>query len=333
MHDDATTLAFRALEPTRLLDAIDGTGRRTDGRIAALNSYENRVYAVGVEGADDPMLVAKFYRPGRWSDEAIREEHAFCRRLCEHELPVIAPLADEAGETLHHVDEFRFCLFPRVGGRPPELEDTSLLETLGRTVGRLHAVSRATPFRHRPAIEPLRLGRASMEFLVSHPLLPEANRAAYRSLAELLLTRVETEFAALDTLRPLPLHGDLHAGNLLIDRDGHPRLLDFDDTATGPAIQDLWMLLSGDRRDAEVQLGWLLDGYQEFHDFDTRELALIEPLRTLRIIHYAAWIARRWADDAFRQAFPFFDGPTFWDGHILSLKEQQSALDVPPLRY
>ncbi|PID60170.1 MAG: serine/threonine protein kinase [Gammaproteobacteria bacterium] len=325
------TDAFHQLEPNALLDAIDSTGHRTDGRFSALNSYENRVYSVGLE--DGSWLVSKFYRPGRWSDDAILEEHAFCRRLAEYELPVIAPLADAHGETLFRQGPYRFCLFERVGGRAPELDSDAQLELIGRTVARLHAVAEHHPFHHRPSLSVARLGDASAGFLLESPLLPEHHVDVYASLVDELLPMVDERLEHLDDLDILSLHGDLHPGNLLLAADGTPMLLDFDDTMTGPAIQDLWMFLSGERDYAEARLAALLDGYLEFRDFDLAELDLVEPLRTLRIIHYAAWIGRRWDDPAFRQAFPFFDSERFWDEHILSLREQMAMLEEAPLAY
>ncbi len=324
-------LAFRQLDPLTLLDAIDAAGYRTDGRVSALNSYENRVYSIGLE--DGSTVVAKFYRPARWSDAAIQEEHDFCARLVALELPVIAPMAGADGATLLHTGPFRFCLFERAGGRPPELDNPEQLLVVGRTLGRLHAIGRTVTFDHRPQIDAARLGDESVSFLLESELMPGAIRTAYEPLARQLVSQVHARIAAQSGLRPLSLHGDFHPGNILWGRDDTPHLLDFDDAGTGPAIQDLWMFISGDRQYAQARLGDLLDGYLEFHEFDERELNLIEPLRTLRIIHYAAWIARRWEDPAFQQAFPHFAGGRFWDEHILSLKEQLSAMDEPPLRY
>ena len=324
-------LAFQQLDPVSLLDAVDAAGWQTDGRVSALNSYENRVYSVGLD--DGGSVVAKFYRPARWSDAAILEEHRFCALLVEHDLPVIAPLADPSGQTLLQAGPFRFCLFERAGGRPPELDNPDQLLVVGRTLGRLHALGRTVHFEHRPQIDAERLGDASVNFLLVSSLLPDTVRAAYEPLVTQLLQVVHARFAAQTSLAPLSLHGDFHPGNILWGREDTPHLLDFDDTGTGPAVQDLWMFISGDRQYAQARLGDLLDGYTEFHEFDERELDLVEPLRTLRIIAYAAWIARRWDDPAFQQAFPFFASGRFWDEHILSLKEQQALLDEPPLLY
>lgn len=331
MSDLDPALAFRHLDPHQILDSIDAAGWRTDGRVSALNSYENRVYSVGLE--DGSSVVAKFYRPARWSDAAIAEEHAFCQRLVEHDLPVIAPLAGSDGQTLMQTGPFRFSLFQRAGGRPPELDNPGQLEVIGRTLARLHRVGEIHDFDHRPWIGPERLGDDSIDFLLDSDTLPVSLVPSYTSLVEELMEIIDECFEAAGDFDELCLHGDFHPGNILWGLDDTPHLLDFDDTGIGPAIQDLWMFVSGDREYAQARLGNLLDGYHQFRDFDLEELSLIEPLRTLRIIHYAAWIARRWEDPAFQQAFPFFASDRFWDDHILSLREQQSALDEPPLIY
>ena len=329
---DDPALAFRQLGPDRLLDAIDAAGWLTDGRVGTLNSYENRVYSVGLEAGG--FIVAKFYRPGRWSDAAILEEHAFCRALLERDLPVVAPLADADGRTLFHAGPYRLALFPRVGGRPPELDDASQLEMIGRTLGRLHLVGDVHRFAHRPRIGVERLGERSVDFLLDSSLLPPSVADAYESLATELLDVVEERFEEVSAVPEIAVHGDFHPGNLLLGGDGIPQLLDFDDTGTGPAVQDVWMFLpGGERGDAQARLGDLLDGYHEFREFDLRELDLIEPLRTLRILRHAAWIARRWDDPAFRQGFPQFGEARFWDDHVLSLREQRAALDERPLIY
>ena len=328
----ARTLAFRHLDPSTILDAIDAAGHRTDGRVSALNSYENRVYTIGLE--DGGSVVAKFYRPGRWSDESILEEHDFCLDLADAGLPVVAPLIDAGGETLLATGPFRFALFARVGGRAPELDHPGQLEVVGRTVGRLHEVSEAWEFEHRPFVDADRLGASAIEYLVDSESVPDGVRDAYECLAWELLDLVERRIDEAGDFGELPIHGDMHPGNILWrGEDGVPQLLDFDDTATGPAIQDLWMFVSGDRDYAEARLGNVLDGYVQHRDFDVRELALIEPLRTLRLVNFAAWIAERWADPAFQRAFPYFEGETFWDDHVRVLQEQRAALHEPPLRY
>jgi len=298
------TLAFAKLDPHQILDAIDAHGWKTDGRVSALNSYENRVYSIGLE--DGSTVVTKFYRPERWSDEAILEEHAFCQQLVENDLP---------------------------GGRPPELDNDDQLTVIGRTVARLHLSGEARPFKHRPTIDATRLGDASVAFLEESGMVPSDVNTAYFSLVNEIMPIVHQRFAERQNVKKFSIHGDFHPGNILWGSNDTPNVLDFDDTGTGPAIQDLWMFVSGDRQYAQARLGNLLDGYNEFREFDERELSLLEPLRALRIVHYAAWIARRWEDPAFQRAFPYFASGRFWDEHILSLKEQRSALDEEPLIY
>lgn len=329
---DEATLAFQHLDPPTILDAIDAAGHRTDGRVSALNSYENRVYTIGLE--DGGSLVAKFYRPGRWSDETIQEEHDFCLDLVDAGLPVVAPLVDANGDTLLATGPFRFCLFPRVGGRAPALDDPAQLTVVGRTVGRLHEVTQDWEFEHRPFVDADRLGASAIEFLVESEHVPDGVRDAYEELAWELLDLVEDRIDEAGDFAEFPIHGDMHPGNILWRaEDGVPQLLDFDDAATGPAVQDLWMFVSGDRDYAEARLGNVLDGYVQHRGFDVRELALIEPLRTLRLVNFAAWIAERWADPAFKRAFPYFEGERFWDDHVRVLQEQRAALHEAPLRY
>jgi Ser/Thr protein kinase RdoA (MazF antagonist) len=321
--------AYHALGPEVVLDAVEGLGFICDGRLLALNSYENRVYQVGREDADP--LVAKFYRPERWSDEAILEEHAFSLELGEEEIPVVPPLI-LAGRTLHRHGPYRFALYPRRGGRTPELDDPSHLEQLGRFLGRLHNLGAARPFLHRPRLSVEHFGEASTEFLLAHHFIPDYLVERYRTLVEDLLGTLRAAFDRLGTVGILRLHGDFHLGNILW-RDNAPQVVDFDDARMGPAVQDLWMLLAGDGRERSLALADLLEGYTQFRDFDVRELNLIEPLRTLRLMHYAAWIARRWSDPAFPRAFPWFGSPRYWEEHLLTLGEQVDALAEPPLAW
>ncbi|MCC7410183.1 MAG: serine/threonine protein kinase [Gammaproteobacteria bacterium] len=324
------TADFYALDPDAVLDAVERTGRTVSGHLLALNSYENRVYRVGIEGADP--VVAKFYRPGRWPDTTIVEEHDYTLELEQAEVPVVAPLADAQGHTLLRHGKYRYALYPCVGGRAPALDDLGQLEDLGRLVGRVHAVGGVRPYRHRPAIDVARLGEASVALLADDPLFPDSLRASYRAAAGGVLERVRARFAAVGTTRSLRLHGDCHPGNLL-RRDDAVWLLDFDDSATGPSIQDLWMFLAGERAEMEAGLAALLRGYLEFADFDPREIVLIEPLRALRMLHYAAWLARRWADPAFARAFPWFGTERYFGEHILALHEQAAVLDEPPITW
>jgi len=318
---------YENLSPEVVLDAVEALGFRCDGRFLALNSYENRVYQVGLdEGAP---LVAKFYRPGRWSDEAIREEHEFALELDAQEIPVVAPLAVN-GATLHRHAGFRFAVFPRRGGRWPELDDPDNREWLGRFLGRIHMVGAARPFRHRSRLDVESLGREPSAYLLGAGIIPPHLEMAYRTLIADLLVQIEAAFQRAGAVRYLRLHGDCHPGNILWT-DAGPHFVDLDDCRMGPAIQDLWMLLSGDRREQSLQLSDVLAGYEEFCEFDPRELHLIEALRTLRMIHYAAWIARRWHDPAFPLAFPWFDSPRYWEEHILQLREQAALMQEPPL--
>lgn len=321
------THPFAALGPDAVLDAVESLGLRSDARVLVLNSYENRVYQVGIE--DGEPLIAKFYRLRRWSDAAIREEHAFTLELAEAEVPVVAPLVYD-GDSLFEHNGFRFALFPRRGGRAPEPGDLDQLYRLGQLLGRLHAIGASRPFRQREALTVDNFGHASLATLRDSPFLPNSLRADYTSTAEALLARLDTLFAASrhDAIR---LHGDCHPGNLL-ERDGSFHVVDLDDCRMGPALQDLWMLLCGDRQERLRQLSELADGYAEFHDFPVRELPLLEGLRSLRLLHHSAWLARRWDDPAFPPAFPWFTTEHYWRQQIGQLREQLAALDEEPLR-
>lgn len=318
---------YADLSPDLILDAVESIGLPADGHLLALNSYENRVYQVGLEDAEP--VIAKFYRPGRWSDEAILEEHAFALDLADREIPAVAPFAT-AGHTLHRHRSYRFSLTPRRGGRTPELDDPEVLEWIGRMIGRIHAVGAIAPFRHRPALDIASFGTEPRDFLLAGDWVPGDLRPAYESVSAQALEGVRACFERAGDYRPIRLHGDCHRGNLLWADDG-PRFVDFDDARMGPAVQDLWMLLSGDRMDQGRQLADVLAGYEQFQDFDYRELHLIEALRTLRQIHYAAWLARRWEDPAFPAAFTWFGTPHYWQDHILALREQIPAMEEGPL--
>ncbi len=323
----AEAMPFATLTPDRIVDCVESAGLRCDGRLAALNSFENRVYQVGVE--DGLPVIVKFYRPGRWSDAAIGEEHAYCAELAAAEVPVVAPLVLPDGATLAHAEGFRFALYPKRPGRAPELDDDDTLEWLGRFIARIHAVGERKPFAHRPAIEPKSYGDAPLAKLLAADFLPDSLRAAYEAAARHALERVRRRFAEAKGVKRLRLHADCHGGNILWT-DG-PHFVDFDDCRTGPAIQDLWMLLAGDREAMTRQLAAVLEGYRMFADFDRTELLLIEPLRTLRLIHYAGWLAERWSDPAFPAAFPWFGTERYWQDQILALKEQIAAMDEVPL--
>lgn len=318
---------FARLSPDCVLDALASVGLCGDGRLLALNSYENRVYQVGIE--DSAPLVVKFYRPQRWSDAAIVEEHGFVAELAEREIPVVPALA-LGGATLHHFDGFRFAVFARHGGRAPELGDPATLEWIGRFIGRIHAVGALASYRERPALDIDSFGMEPRNYLVDNDCIPAELRATYVSVLDQALAGVHRCYeraGALDTLR---LHGDCHSGNVLWT-DAGPHFVDFDDSRMGPAIQDLWMMLSGERAEQVRQLGDILAGYEDFCDFAPRQLYLVEALRTLRLIHYAAWLARRWDDPAFPVAFPWFNTQRYWQDRILELREQVALMDEPPL--
>ncbi|SDH11299.1 serine/threonine protein kinase [Propionivibrio dicarboxylicus] len=316
---------YANLTPNTLLDAIDGQGLCCDGRLLQLNSFENRVYQVGFD--DGSYRIAKFYRPKRWSDAAILEEHAFTRELAQDEIPVVSPLIF-AGHTLHHANGHRFALFAKQGGRPPELEQSETLEWLGRFLGRIHCIGEREAFRARPSIDLDSFGTESRDFLLAGRWLPAELQASWTSAVDLALDCVAETYQRAGNIKTLRLHGDCHPGNLLWTDDG-PHFVDFDDSRTGPSIQDLWMLLSGEEQEMRQQLTALLTGYETFRDFDDRELFLIEPLRTLRLLHYSAWIARRWHDPAFPAAFPWFGSVRYWQDRILELKEQIALMQAP----
>jgi Ser/Thr protein kinase RdoA (MazF antagonist) len=309
------------------LNAVESVGFRSDGRLLALNSYENRVYQIGLE--EGAPLIAKFYRPKRWTDEAILEDHSFVQELVDHEIPVV-PAMLLNGKTLHTFEGFRFSVFPKHGGRAPELEGRSTLEWMGRFLGRIHAIGSLKPYQERPTLDIKSFGEQPRDYLLSHEFIPADLDTAYRSAVDLALESVRYCFSRAGEVASLRLHGDCHVGNVLWTDQG-PHFVDFDDSRMGPAVQDLWMLLSGDRADMVHQLTDVLVGYEDFCDFNERELHLIEALRTLRLIHYAAWLAHRWDDPAFKQAFPWFNTQRYWQDRILELREQIALMDEPPL--
>ncbi len=327
MPPDSSAAPYAALTPDAILDALEGIGLRGDGRMLALNSYENRVYQIWLE--EGPPVVAKFYRPERWSDAAILEEHAYTAELAGREIPVVAPLA-LAGGTLPAFAGFRFAVYPRQGGRVPELSDRATLEWMGRFIARIHAVGALQPFAHRPALDIAGFGEEPRDFILAGDWLPADLLAVYHGVVDQALDGVRRCFERAGAVQGLRLHGDCHMGNVLWTDDG-PHFVDFDDCRTGPAVQDLWMLLSGEREERARQLADILAGYETFREFDPRELHLIEALRTLRLIHYTAWLARRWGDPAFPAAFPWFASQRYWQDHILALREQSAAMDEPPL--
>ena len=313
---------YSRLTPDLVLDAVASAGLRPDGRLLTLNSYENRVYQVGVE--DGPMVVAKFYRPGRWSDAQIDEEHAFARELKEHEIPVVAP------EYSGTFEGFRFAVYPRRGGRTPELDDPKTLEWIGRFIARIHAVGSSSEFKHRPALNIQSFGHEPRSWLLEHRFIPPDLLPAWEAVTEQALQGVARCYERAGEVKAIRLHGDCHAGNILWTDDG-PHFVDLDDARMGPAVQDLWMLLSGERAAMTRQMLDVLAGYEDFMALDRRELHLLEALRTLRLIHYSAWISRRWDDPAFPAAFPWFNTQRYWQDRILELREQIALMDEPPL--
>ena len=334
--DAAGETPYAGLSPDAMLAAVESVGLRCSGSLLALNSYENRVYQIGLEegeadalGGDADFIVAKFYRPERWTDAAILEEHAFALELADNEIPVVAPL-DIGGATLHRQGGYRFALFPRRGGRWPELATTDDRQWMGRFLGRIHAVGAAGSFDARPELTLERLGYEPVGELLDGNWLPPHLETGYEALTADLLAVIEQRFDEAAGVATLRIHGDCHPGNVLWTDDG-PHFVDLDDCMTGPAVQDLWLFLSGSRDEMAVQLGDLLDGYRQFMPFDARALHLIESLRTLRMLHYSAWIARRWSDPAFPRAFPWFAENKYWEEHVLALREQRAALDEPAL--
>jgi Ser/Thr protein kinase RdoA (MazF antagonist) len=325
--DGSKGAPYSGLTPDVALDALASVGLRPDGRLTGLNSYENRVYQVGME--EGPPLVVKFYRPARWSDKQIDEEHEFALELAAREIPVIAPL-EIAGRTLNESGGYRFAVYPRRGGRQPELDDPKVLEWIGRFIGRIHAVGAVSAFRERPALDIVNFGEEPQAWLLASKLIPADVLDAWKAAASLALDGVRHCFERAGKVKPIRLHGDCHSGNILWTDEG-PHFVDLDDARMGPAVQDLWMLLSGDRGAMTRQLCDVLAGYEDFHEFDPRELALIEALRTLRLLHYSAWIARRWDDPAFPAAFPWFGTQRYWQDRILELREQIAAMEEEPL--
>ena len=322
-----TNTPYAGLSPDVILDALEAHGFRPTGGLLALNSYENRVYQLELE--DESYCVAKFYRPARWSDAQILEEHAFTHELLEHELSVVAPW-ERDGTSLFNHQEFRFAVFPRQGGHAPNIDISADLKILARTLGRLHAVGAVRRFAHRPSISVARLGTESREFLLGHEFVPAELVPAYDAITKQLLEQIVPTFDNVVQQHWARIHGDCHLGNLLW-RNDTPHFVDFDDCVNGPAIQDLWMLLSGERSDQERQLSEIMEAYTAFADFDFSSLRLVEPLRTLRMMHHAAWIGRRWHDPAFPRAFPWYNTDKYWSEHILNLREQLALLHEPPL--
>ena len=318
-----STTPYANLDPSLILDAIDQIGFVCSGSVFALNSYENRVYQVGIES--EAPVIAKFYRPGRWTDDAIIEEHQFALELKEHEIPVVAPLV-VAGKTLHEFKDYRFALFPRQGGRTIELDNMEHLEWVGRFIGRLHAVGSCKPFYHRLKLNAKTYGQP-YQYLIDNNFIPSGMEQTVLLAAETALSKIEEAFEAVGEVRSIRLHGDCHAGNILWNNDG-PQIVDLDDCLMGPAVQDLWMLVSaGTKQEVRRQWDCILNGYEGFNDFNYNEIRLVEALRTLRMMQYSAWLAKRWDDPAFPVSFPWFNTPHYWQEQLQLLNEQIELLD------
>ena len=322
---------YEHLTPDVVLDALSCVGLRGDGRLLALSSYENRVYQVHLEDPHEgnDSVVAKFYRPGRWSDAQILEEHSFSAELMAAEIPAVGPLP-LAGRTLNEHAGFRFSVSPRRGGRRPELDDVEVLEWIGRFLARIHTVGSARQFDTRPQLDVKTFAIEPRDWLLAHDAIPLDVQGSWLKQCNAAIAMIQAALQEGPTRR-IRLHGDCHPGNILWTPDQGPHFVDLDDACTGPAVQDLWMLLSGERRERNQQLGALVDGYEQFREFDRRELALVEPLRTLRLIHYSAWLARRWDDPAFPPTFPWFGSSDYWQGQVQMLEEQIEAMAEPPM--
>jgi Ser/Thr protein kinase RdoA (MazF antagonist) len=320
---------YNLLTPDLVIDCVESAGYLSDARLLALNSYENRVYQVGLE--DGSPLIAKFYRPGRWTRAQIDEEHRFSQELVDADISVVAPLIDSNGCSLHEHAGFLFTLFTRRGGYPPELDNLNNLFVLGRTLGRIHAVGRAGKFSDRISINVDRMMSENIEFLLDSQFIPRDLIPAYSSLAEDLLHAVNSIYSEVKDSDLIRVHGDCHVGNILW-RDETAHFVDLDDCMMAPAVQDIWMFLSGERHRRQQQLAEVIEGYSEFCDFEPRQLRWLESLRTMRIINYAAWLAKRWEDPAFPRSFTWFNTERYWADHILELREQLSALQEEPLQ-
>jgi Ser/Thr protein kinase RdoA (MazF antagonist) len=316
------TQPYQDLDPNVIITAIESIGLLCSGSLLALNSYENRVYQVGIE--DAKPLIAKFYRPGRWSTDAILEEHQFALELADAEIPVVPPLMINT-KTLHHYENYRFALFERHGGRALDVDNVTHLEWIGRFIGRVHAIGATKTFQHRGKLDPTSHGKIPYQFLIDNQFIPEYLKHNYCLTMENILKKIDEIFQSVGNIRYLRIHGDCQLGNVLWN-DAGPHIVDLDDSVMGPAIQDIWMFLSGTPVEKEKYLAKILKGYREFYDFDMREVILIETLRTLRMIQYSAWIANRWDDPAFPRAFPWFNTPNYWEEQLRNLQEQSQIL-------
>ncbi len=321
---------YSNLTPDTVLDAAASVGYDVNASIIPLNSYENRVYQIGIN--DSSPIITKFYRPRRWSNEAIMEEHSFSIELSELEIPVIAPFTDNDNKTLHYYNGYRFAIFPKQAGRSPDTDNMDQLYRIGRFIGRIHAVGATKNFQHRPSLEIQNYGYDAIDFLFNNNFIPAELDDSYKSTVEILIKKVESIFTTYKykNIQKQRIHGDCHISNILW-RDEGPHFVDLDDCITGPVVQDIWMLLSGDRAEMTAQLSEILEGYSEFNSFNTSQLVFIESLRALRLLHYSSWLAKRWNDPAFPHNFPWFNTTKYWQDQILILREQISMLDEEPL--
>jgi len=319
---DASNHPYSALTPEVILQAVESLGLLADGRFYPLNSYENRVYQIWLESGE--IVVAKFYRPGRWSREAILEEHAIAQEFVDQELPVVAPAVVNQ-QTLHDYQGFQLAIYPRQGGRAPAFDNNAHLEQLGRLVGRLHAIGARYRFEHRVSMSVQRFGWDNLTYLKDHDWVPAEMAHNFYQTVEQAVQLAAQQTENLFSQPGIRLHGDLHAGNILWT-DAGPHLVDLDDCMQGPAVQDIWMFLSGEKDDVEKQTEIILNGYSQFHDFDYASLDAIESLRTLRMLNYTAWLARRWQDPAFPHHFPWFNTPNYWQEQLNQMREQVERL-------
>lgn len=321
------TFDFSALSPDLIIDGLESAGFVVDSGLLALNSYENRVY----QFHDDNLVkyVTKFYRPQRWQLQQIKEEHDFSFELAEQELPIVAPLKVD-GQSLFEYQGYHFAVFPCRGGRIFEVDNLDQLEWMGRFIARIHAVSSQHDFKCRPSFNSNEMLLQARETILSSNYVPKSLLTPFVTILDQVIAIATEQYLPVKQMREIRLHGDCHAGNILW-RDEGPHFVDLDDCRSGPAIQDLWMMLSGDRQQQLLQLDTLLMGYEEFNTFENEQLILIESLRTMRVVNYMAWLCKRWQDPAFPQNFPWFNTEKYWEQQILMLKEQMSALQQPPL--
>ncbi|QDF73901.1 MULTISPECIES: serine/threonine protein kinase [Shewanella] len=317
---------FQALTPDLIMDAIESVGIYPETGLLTLNSYENRVYQFRCDLGR--RYVVKFYRPERWSNEQIQEEHDFCAELQAQEIPVASPVLIE-GRSLHDYQGYRFALFPSMGGRAFEVDNLTQLEEVGHFIGRIHLLAKQRPFTYRETLSPTLLGDESLAWLKASQHVPASLETAYFTIVEQVLAKAKSLWHQYPT-EAIRLHGDLHPSNILWTPDG-PGFVDLDDAKMGPAVQDIWMMLAGDRAQQTLQLEVLLEAYEEFCDFDNRQLHLIEPLRAMRMLHYNAWLSRRWQDPAFPMNFPWYGEEKYWEQQILAFKEQLAKLDEPSI--